>query len=225
MSNLFKFKVSNPVDMHIYGKKRTAKLGGFEFWWPFPMVRHLRSSSAVIMGHAVFMDPPAWVKPVYRVASKLYGAKLWVYYRLHPKHRYHVVKTELPYGYHERDEQLMYSMIACLKGYVQDCRDSGVHRISEEAVEILAWWEGTRPADQAKVKQMSRSLYEGKGKELKTKEVVLPNGAKLHEVVLPEESDADFTTREAMWALQEKIQADADKFLHRIVGLRQSMWT
>lgn len=43
----------------------------------------------------------------------------WLTYRLHPRHRYHVVKTQLPYGYHESDDRMIYAVFAILCDYVE----------------------------------------------------------------------------------------------------------
>src|SRR5258708_84498 len=80
----------------------------------------LRSSAARVLGWPVFgSGAPRYIRWLHHRFCKISDARHWLYYRLHPRHRYHVVVTELGYGYHDEDDRLLYAAMACLQGYIQ----------------------------------------------------------------------------------------------------------
>jgi len=92
----------------------------------------------------------------------------------------------------------------------------------DEARAILHWWRIQRPADQAQHDKWMIELYSGKNR-MKTKPV--EGQPKLQELVFDPLSQDDAAKQDAMWALDQKIHADEQAFLHRLIDIRPGMWT
>lgn len=217
-------KVSDLIDDLVAGRRRTLAVGGFSLPWPFPVAYALSSSSAMVFGRPVYgSDQPRYIKWCHRAFRYVEDAKYWLFYRFHPRHRYHLIDTGLGYGYHERDDRLLHGALACLIGYVEDCDHTGVHDPGDEARAILHWWHIQRPADQAQIDQWMHDLY-ADGKSRMTFAPV-PDMPRLQEVVFPERSPEDEAKQKAMWALEQKMRDDEQAFLHRLIDIRPGMWT
>jgi hypothetical protein len=218
-----KIGVSDWIDDLAHSNRRTLSIGSLKLPWPWPVAYGLHGSSAVVFGWPVHGDETprliSWLAHAFRRIS---DGKFWLFYRLHPGHRYHMIDTGLGYGYHERDEQLLYGAMACLIGYVEDCERTGCHDPGDKARAIMHWWRVQRPADQAQHAQWMNELYSGKGR-LKTKPV--EGQPKLQEIVFEPLSEDDAAKQKAMWELERKIRADEQKFLHILVNIRPGMWT
>jgi hypothetical protein len=214
--------ISDFIDDLVHCRQRTIMVFGIKAPWPFPIVYGLGSSSSMVLGCPIFGANAPWlVKKLYKIFKKISDAKYWLYYRFHPSHRYHMIDTKLGYGYHERDDQLLYAAMACLEGYVQDCENSGCHDPRDEARAIMHWWKVQRPLDRVQHDKWLMELYSDK--KLKTKPV--EGQPLLSQIVFEEESKDNEQKRKAMWALEEKIHKDEQDFLHRLVDIRPGMWT
>jgi hypothetical protein len=67
------------------------------------------------------------------VIWKLSDAKWWVYYRVLPKQKYNIVRTELKPGYYDVDVRMLYSSFALLCSYVErEC--SACYELSDNAL-------------------------------------------------------------------------------------------
>jgi hypothetical protein len=99
----------------------------------------------------------------YRVQRPLHGARWWLVHRLCPKHRYHVVDTGLPPGYHDPDRQMLHACFAILARFVHRQKTSG--QVDWEATlehspvwaEMQAldkWWREERPVRDARLPTM-----------------------------------------------------------------------
>jgi hypothetical protein len=215
--------ISDWMDDQVHSNRRTLTIGAIKLPWPWPVAYALRSSSAVVLGVPVFGSKvPIVIRGLHRIFCRISDAKHFLIYRLHPSYRYDRIQTELGYGYHDPDEQLLYAMVACLICYVDECEASGCHDPGDKAREIMRWWQITRPADQAQHDKWIHELYSGKSR-LKTKPV--EGQPLLSEIVFDPLSDDDEAKQKAMWALQRKIYDDEQKFLHMIVNIRPGMWT
>lgn len=215
--------LSDFIEDLAFSKPRRFAIGWLSVPWPFPLAYGLHSSSAMVFGRPVYgAKAGAILRACYRAFRAASDAKYWLYYRLHPAHRYHMIDTKLGYGYHERDDQLLYGAMACLIGYVEDCERSGCHDPGDEARAILKWWREKRPADQAQHAKWMHELYSGGKNEMKFVETENP---KLTEIVFDPMSDDDEAKRKAMWALDEQIHKDEQDHLHRLIEIRPSMWT
>lgn len=215
--------VSDWMDDQVHSRRRTLSVGSVKLPWPWPFAYALRSSSAMVFGWPVFgANVPKLIKWLYRAFCKISDTKWFFLYRLHPGHRYHIIDTGLGYGYHERDDQLLWGAIACLIGYVEDCELSGCHDPGDKARAILHWWRVQRPSDQAQHERWLHELYAGASR-MKTKPV--EGQPLLSEIVFDPLSDDDSAKQQAMWKLDRKIRNDEQKFLHMLVNIRPSMWT
>lgn len=219
-----KVAISDWMDDQVHTNRRTLTVGSVRLPWPWPVAYALHSSSAVVFGWPVYGgdETPRLICWLGHFFRRISDAKYWLMYRLHPAYRYHMIDTGLGYGYHERDDQLLYGAMACLIGYVGDCEHSGCHDPGEKARAIMHWWRVQRPADQAQRDRWMTELYSGKSR-MKTKPV--EGQPKLQEIVFDPLSDDDAAKQKAVWRLDEKIHEDEQKFLHMLVNIRQSMWT
>lgn len=216
--------ISDLMQDNVHSRRRTLTLLGMRLPWPFPIVYALSSSSAMVLGYPLYgSNPPRYIKLLGRLFRRISDAKYWLLYRLHPRHRYHMIDTGLGYGYHERDDQLLYGAMACLIGYVEDCEASGCHDPGDEARAILQWWRVERPANQAQYDKWLHELYGNGRRKMSFKPV--EGMPQLQEVVLPEMDMDDQHKQQAMWDLEEKMRKDEADYLHRLVDIRLSMWT
>lgn len=218
------FKISENPSLLLRGGQRTIELFGlFRLPWPFPIAYWLRSSSAVVLGRAVYgSDAPRYIHWVHSLLLKISDAKYWVYYRLHPDHKYHIVVTGLEPGYYEPDTRLLHAAMKLLETYVDDCEQSGCHDPGEEALAILKWWKEERPADQAEEERLMHEVF---GSPHNKMSFVKEGDTGFSRVVFPEFSAEDRAKHERMRFLEGKIAADEQKYLHRLIDIRQTMWT
>lgn len=189
------------------------------------------SSSASVFWVAIYggnMD--AWwhrwfIYPAYRFGRTMRDAKYWVYYRIKPSHRFNIVRTGLPPGYYDQDTRLMHACFAMLIDYIEE--EGGPETMQkwsaelrgkpdpnapegiqsnqadrqDEAVALYHWWKTEKPADEAKRDIMLTEWDEGRGK---------PGSQERWD---------------AMQAMDEKIEADEQTMLHRLINIRRSLWT
>lgn len=217
-------KISDFMDDLVHSNRRTLSVAGLNLPWPWPFAYALHSSSAIVLGHPVYggSRTPGYIRWLGRVFRRISDAKWEILYRVQPRHRYHIIDTGLGYGYHERDDQLLYGAMACLIGYVGDCEASGCHDPGDKARSILHWWRVQRPADRAQHDKWMHELYSGKSR-MKTKPV--KGQPMLSEIVFDPMSDDDAAKQKAMWELDRKIRDDEQKYLHMLVNIRPGMWT
>jgi hypothetical protein len=214
--------ISDFIDDQVQGRRRTFTLANLKLPWPFPVAYALGSSSAMVFGWPVYgAHAPSYVRFTHRFFRALENAKYGVYYRLHPRHRYHMINTRLGYGYHERDDRLLYGAMACLLGYVEDCEHTGVYDPGDEARAIAHWWRVERPADQARYDQLIHEVYVGKDRM----RFVATDHPKLSQIVFDPLGEQDEAKQKEAWALQDKIHKDEQAYLHRLIDVRPGMWT
>lgn len=207
-----------------YDADSTLFVFGWALPWPFPISSGTFSSSAVAFGRRVYgAGERPFTQRAHHLFWRLKDAKYWVYYRWHPKHRYNVVKTDLPPGYYDEDKRLLHAAMACLVGYEQECKASGCHDEGDEARAILHWWRVERPADQAEEERLCTELYGPGTPPLQFEED--PSMPGMHRVIFPERSEEDEQKRKRMSELETKICEDEQKYLHRLIDMRLSMWT
>ena len=112
-------------------------------------------------------------------------AKWWLIHRYHPAHKYNVVHTKLPDGYHDKDDVMLYACFALLIDFIEkekphkhfDIRGSSFsnedygweasgrqeHRAKWRKVfKLYRWWTRTRPKLVAELDAM----YEAQGHNL-----------------------------------------------------------
>lgn len=152
-------------------------------------------------------------------------AKWWLFHRLIPRHRYHVVHTGLEPSYYDVDTLMLHACMALLCRYVEN-EHGGAERLSEfvaelraapdtnapetceeqaarddEALAIYRWWKVEKPADEELNERQLTALYGW-----------------------PRDPDP-FCTEEEFRALETKIDDDEQGMLHRLIDIRGSLWT
>lgn len=55
-----------------------------------------------------------------RVVRPIGRLKWWLFHRLHPSHRYHMVNTGLPYGYHDTDLRMEAAIIRLFLEFIEE---------------------------------------------------------------------------------------------------------
>jgi hypothetical protein len=98
----------------------------------------------------------------------------WFLYRLHPEHRYHVVRTGLRPGYWEIEDRMLHAMFSLLLEHVdaeglenieatatdeaEDCPDDW-RRASREKLELVRWWKQVRPQQHRALRETRDKLH------------------------------------------------------------------
>jgi hypothetical protein len=219
-----KIGLSDLKDDLVHLNRRVLNIGSVNIPWPFPIVYALGSSEARVFGCLVYgRNAPRYIRWLGRFFSKISDAKWKILYRFHPHHRYHMIDTGLGYGYHERNDMLLYSAMVCLVGYIEDCKGTGVHDPGDEARAIYHWWKVTRPTDQAQHAKWMDELY-GDGKS-RMRFVPSDEYPQLTQLVFDKDTPDNEAKRRVMWDLEKKIHNDEQEFLHRLINIRPGMWT
>jgi hypothetical protein len=217
-----------------YGQRRLVALG-LSVHWPFPIAGGLSGSGARILGYKIYGGAPPWLvkRWLFPFFRRLKDAKLWVMYRVVPRHQYHLIRTGLPPGYYDADTLMLHGAMAMLCRYVEDecggvdelgrftrdLRDPGKQDKNApdgleeaqadrqtEAVTIYLWWKRQRPADHERHRTLLHSLY-GRRE-------------------IPAEFNGDGSAaRKALRAMEAKMHDDDQSMLHRLIDIRCSLWT
>lgn len=90
-----------------------------------------------------------------------------IIHRVHPKHRYHVVKTGLKPGYYDPDVRILYSNMNLMKEFVEITKDTvdwdsdeGHQHAWNELQDIYKWWEGYEELLESRDKALNSPNYE-----------------------------------------------------------------
>jgi len=240
-------KISNKTESALNGKLRTISIGKFNFWWPFPIVYHVGSSMGMVLGCPVYgKNTPKIIKCLHNVFRKLDNIKYWIFYRVHPKHKHHIINTKLKPGYYDEDTLILHGCMALLCQYVEfngvdalekhneelrdpknqdeyDTAKHGEHQADrqEEALNIYRWWKVDKPADEKKCDDLLHELY---GKRDRVSWVDVPGSDLVEMKVAPWEGDEKIK-HDIFRALEQKIDDDEQKMLHRLIDIRRTLWT
>lgn len=94
--------------------------------------------------------PDFWTTVVYKVKA----VKWYILHRIHPNHRYHIVKTSLKPGYYDITYLMIYTLFSLLERFVEDERcfevinwDATTHHycVAGELKDLYYWWKNVRP--------------------------------------------------------------------------------
>lgn len=214
---------------------RTLSIGRIKVRWPFPIVMGLHSSSATVFGYPVYGGKEKrWVNATHRVFCAISDAKRWCKYRLKPTD-YHHLDTGLSPGYHDPRAMLLYAAFAALGRYIDEqggiegCRDyirgfqnTEYQHQSDTESEILSiwlWWIEELPKMRQERDRMQDELF-GDGK-------CRISWVKRHssEFVMEPPTDERKALGEKFRALEEKIRQDKQTMLHRLIDVREYLWT
>lgn len=164
------------------------------------------------------------IEPLWRIGCALHRARLWVLYRTHPRHKFHLVDTGLKPGYYDQDILILHACMSLLGNYIKwhggledldrfsrDLRahpdqnapeglDASQADQQDEATAIYRWWTIERPQAHAAHKQDGMRVF---GRESKP---------------LPGEADAYHNQDLALDAKDQEM-------LHRLIDIRPGLWT
>lgn len=213
----------------------------------------LGGSSAKVFGVSVYgASSEAWwhkamIRPAYRVFYRLDRIQDWFLYRLHPKHRYHLVDTGLEPGYYDADELMLHACFSLLCRYVERGMGGDIRlehwaetlksepdknapagwqvqqgELESEAVVLYRWWKVKRPADIKRKEELLHHLYSGRrGAELFVDDE--ETGLKRYQP--PKWEDSEDAMHAEMRALEETIDREEQEMLHRLIDIRGGLWT
>ena len=212
-------------------------------------------SHDVLFGIPIFgnkhFDKP-WFKHtvylVYRVARKIHNIRLWFRYRFIPNYRLRwKVDTGLKPGWHDCDMILLHACMGILCHYIeweQDGADSldkwtaelrepgseghGPREVVDrqadnqsEATTIYRWWKVERPADKKRCKELMNKLYGHRRISFKP----TAENSQLSEMVFEKFKGDEVGLNKELRALEDKIEEDEQKMLHRLIDIRRTLWT
>jgi hypothetical protein len=60
------------------------------------------------------------IQPLHMLGVKLHKCRLWISYRISPRHKFHLIDTKLPPGYYDQDYRMLHGMFALLEDYVEE---------------------------------------------------------------------------------------------------------
>lgn len=174
-----------------------------------------------------------------RIGSALDSARLWVFYRIHPGHRYNRVDLRLQPGYYENDTRMLHAMFAILCDHLEE---EGLENI-EELIDILEqevasgecsvsadatirqiasmreklalhdWWTRERVEDRKLRKELCQALYD----------------VKPFKPVPDPENKEQFLTKKPLMARLRRMDDDMlekeQEMCHRLVAIRRHLWT
>ena len=218
-----------------------------KFW---PIARSLSSSSAEVLGYSIYGDGvPLWIKATHRLLRHSSNGIWWLRHRFVPKHRYNLVCTGLKPGYYDHDTRMLHACFVLLGEYIEEeggelkLRDWSAELRSrpdpnapegmdnaqadkqDEAVTLWHWWKIEKPADEKRRDEMCHELFGGtNARRLKKVEGKI-DGEELYEMKAPERSLEWKEKYKIFRALDEKIHSDEQTMLHRLIDIRQGLWT
>lgn len=207
-------------------RDRTLTLCGLKLHWPFPIACSMGSSEATVFGYRYYHHRRSrFLTAAHTFFYALYKAKWWLRHRIVPRHIHHIVKTELPPGYHDPCEVILYAAFKSLRGYVEKCHD-GADKLEEwakelqdpdkqsehggtiaqgqkeqEAVDLYRWWTMERPADHKECDRLLDVCYGHR------------------DTLGSAEEDAAYRR------MAQKIDDDEQAMLHRLINIRPSLWS
>lgn len=223
--------------------------------WPWPIVSMLHSSCAVVFGYEVYGEKcPKIIDWLHTLFTNISDAKYWLLYRFHPEYQYHLIRTGLTPAYHCEDELILYGCMAMLCRYIEafgyrdDKGRSGEIVVEEfnkelnnnpgskapdgvcqsqaarqsEALAIYRWWKYEKPADEKRRDELLMLLYQDKDR---MSFVHCEDTLNLSKIKFKEFEGDEITMDEEKKALEEKIDDDEQKMLHRLIDIRRSLWT
>jgi hypothetical protein len=201
--------------------------------------RHIGSSCAEIFGHPVYGEEDGWRSVLARVLIGPFSSldRAWwnLKYRLHPGHRYHVVRTGLKPGYYDIDTIMLHANMELLRRFVED-ESGGEQKLQERAewlraeghgdgveagaLMIYRWWTAQRPSDLARRDELMHILFGGRNR-VSWK----PLDGGLHEMIFREFEGDEKRMHCEFRALEKKIGDDEDDMLKSLMEIRTGLWT
>ena len=207
------------------------------FW---PIARSLSSSSAEVLGYSIYGDGvPRWITGLHRLLKRNSDVLWELKWRFIPKHRYNLVRTGLKPGYYDQDTRILHACLALMGEYIEE--EGGEQKLREWSTELRAmeepctsqadkqdealalwhWWKIEKPADEKRRDEMCHELFGGD--DFQTK--LVEGRDDVVEWVQPARSPEWEEKYKVFRALDEKIDNDEQAMLHRLIDIRQGLWT
>lgn len=133
---------------------------------------------------------------MYKIRRKITDIKWWILHRVHPKHRYHVVKLNLEPGYYDPDARILYAVMSIVSDFVKD--HGGIEKL-EEFTKELEQEEEFIPINQISSQKEVAIIYRWWTEEWK------------------EHWDAEFEDEEALLEKEKEM-------LIRVMSIRDNLW-
>lgn len=169
----------------------------------------------------------------------------WLMHRIHPRYRYHIVRTGLTPNYYDEDTLILHSCMALLERYINSF--GGVKELEQfnvelrspdkdgqeevlchqadrqqEAIEIYLWFKYKKPIDERLRDGLINRLF-GEGRFTS---VPCEESPDLFRRMVFRKFDKDeVLLKKELDALEEKIQNDEQQMLHRLIDIRNGLWT
>lgn len=230
-------------DIHTWGpfgvtdkysdRRRTLYVFGLPIWLPWPIVSGITSSGAVVLGYLVYGGSPAWIQWLaHKIFRPTNQAKWALKHRYQPKHRYNLVRTGLEPGYYDYDTRMLHACFALLCEYVEEeggieaiKTDGDTRHVFEEPrksqiTELYDWWKVGKPADEKRRDELMDELFGNRPLETKPVE----GTDKVQEIVMRDFEGEEEKKYQIFRALEEKIDADEQAMLHKLIELRPGLW-
>jgi hypothetical protein len=171
----------------------------------------------------------------------------WFYYRFTQSGRECWMPKGLRPGYRDCDSIMLDSCFGLLRRYVED-EMGGAEAVEEfneglrkpgadgygpeghcarqagrqqEALDLWRWWTQERPVKLAEIERLTMQAYRIRG-GIKTRPVNV-GGAELYEM-LPVGEDVQ-AIYEKVWRLEEELRDETQRNLHRLIDIREGLWT
>lgn len=177
----------------------------------------------------------------------------WLKHRVVPEHQYHVVRTDLTPGFHDTDTVLLHAAMAVLDRYIVGCGGAlnvqdvielarqevrehaaqdwaaALERQTHDKEDLLAihlWWHLERPMNHRMLEEMGAAIWNrevGYAPYVQVDEMVV-NGETHPIWALADLSQEEVQQRQAYWDYELQLRDEDQDMLHRLVGLRLSMF-
>lgn len=157
--------------------------------------------------------------------------KYWIYYRIHPSHRYNVVKTGLKPGYYDADTRMIHACFTLLKEYVEhelSCfwlhrYDSGFYGDIEKTESLIVDIKTGNIASNLSSNSLEAlELYLWWIKREKIKTIV--EGSDYGNDFIDKELGINFNETTYM-DIEDLISKQDDVMMGRLMKIRTSLWT
>lgn len=221
--------------------------------WIHRYVIETGSSDSVFLGFSIFGNRhrKSWwfqwfVMPPWRLCKRISNARWWLTYRFVKRHRYHLIDTKLEPGCYDHDYRLLHGCFAVLGEYIEHmggmdvmaeriaelrdhpdpnapdglCESCASHE--EKARDLWHWWKVLRPDRHKRASEMMMSLFGRQADEMFSKPDPVTG---LSQYQSPRWNEEEEKRYEEYRALEKQNEEDDQTMLHRLIDIREGLWT
>jgi hypothetical protein len=140
-------------------------------------------------------------------------------HKLHPRHRYHIVRTGLPVGYHKIDDRMLHACLARLVQFVEaEGGEAAIREAIDELVASPELWTGHTKGDPDAARAMEPHV------EWRREVLALFHWWTIERPAIRAAQDAADASAE--WARREDELEDEDQAMFlRLAAKRRLLWT